>query len=156
MVLILCKIAQLHIVNHVCMQVIHVVYWITASWLKWKQVIIWSFWSINWYVFRLKFITFIKIPFDYVISVVVFLMNTSNNSSLAGCCSVEDIKNVVENAIIPCPDNSWCTATCYRDFIFPTCAKKCHIVLRMGYWHPSYYHACVRCFIISVNKSYLL
>lgn len=96
------------------------------------------------------------IPFDYVISVVVFLMNTSNNSSLAGCCSVEDIKSVVENAIIPCPDNSWCTATCYRDFIFPTCAKKCHIVLRMGYWRPSYYHACVRCFIISVNESYLL
>lgn len=63
----------------------------------------------------------------------VFLMNASNNSSLAGCCSVEDINNVVENAIIPCPDNLWCTATCYRDFIFPTCAKQCHIVLRMGY-----------------------
>lgn len=65
-----------------------------------------------------------QIPFDYVISVVVLLMNASNNSSVAGCCSVKDINNVVENAIIPCPDNSWCTAMCYRNFIFPTDAKK--------------------------------
>lgn len=40
--------------------------------------------SKNYYIHK-------KIPFDYVISVVVFLMNASNNSSSTGCCSVEDI-----------------------------------------------------------------
>lgn len=68
-------------------------------------------------------------------------------SSLAGCCSVEDINNVVENAIIPCPDNSWWELRITVILYSLQVSNKCPIVVRMGYWRPSYYHACVRCLI---------
>lgn len=131
MVFILCKIAQLHIDTHFCMQVIHVVYLNNSFVIKMRAGYHMKF-LVNQLV-RIsskKYYIHTKYP---LIMLSVFLMNASNNSSLAGCCSVEDINNVVENAIIPCPDNSWCSATCYRDFIFPTGAKMCHIVVRMGY-----------------------
>lgn len=117
MVFILCKIAQLHIVTHFCMQVIHVVYLNNSFVIKMKAGYHMKF-LVNQLV-RIsskKYYIHTKYP---LIMLSVFLMNASNNSSLAGCCSVEDINNVVENAIIPCPDNSWCTATCYRDFYIP-------------------------------------
>lgn len=78
MVLILCKIAQLHIVTHFCIHVIHVGHLNNSFVIKMKacyymkllvnQLVRIS--SENYYIQQ--------IPFDYVISVVVFLMNASN------------------------------------------------------------------------------
>lgn len=82
-------------------------------------------------------------------------MNASNNSSSAGCCSVEDINNVVENAIIPCPDNSWRTATFYRNFIFPTGAKNVSYSCEDGILTPQLLSCMRKVFNISVNDSCL-
>lgn len=55
---------------------------------------------------------------------------------LADCCSVENVKNVVKNAIVSCPYNSWCKATCYRDFIFPSGVIEMSSYCKDGVWTP--------------------
>lgn len=57
-------------------------------------------------------------------------------TGLADCCSVENVKNVVKNAIVSCPDNSWCKATCYRDFIFPSGVIEMSSYCEDGVWTP--------------------
>lgn len=95
------------------------------SWLKWKHFFIWCFWSNrlvnissrNYFTHKYSYcvVTY------YVIIVVVVLINTCTFfTGFVGCCSVENLNNVVENAIVSCQDNLWCKATCYRGYIFRT------------------------------------
>lgn len=72
----------------------------------------------------------------HAVNYIAFIMNTDFFTGLAACCSVENINNVVENAIVSCSDNSWCTATCYRDFIFPTGFEKVSYSCKNRIWTP--------------------
>lgn len=56
--------------------------------------------------------------YNNAINVVAFLMNTGPFvTGFASFCSVENVNDVVENAIVSCLDYSWCTATCYSGYI---------------------------------------
>lgn len=42
----------------------------------------------------------------------------------------------MENAIVTCSDNSWYTATCHRNYIFPTGFEKVSYSCEDGIWTP--------------------
>nr|XP_034332903.1 uncharacterized protein LOC105333663 [Crassostrea gigas] len=73
------------------------------------------------------------------------------STGFAGCCSIENINNVVENANVSCSENL-CTAQCYRDFIFPTGLKDVSYNCTDGVWTPSL-SSCKRLPVVSITYS---
>lgn len=74
------------------------------------------------------------------------------STGVASCCSVENIHDVVENAIISCSDNLWSTATCYRGFIFSTGFEKVAYSCKDGIWTPLL-SSCKRLPVVSITYS---
>lgn len=108
-----------------------------SSCLKWRHFIIWCFWSNrlvsitykNYYIHKYSYrlcnhCSWVFNKYWYIFT------------GFVGCCSVENLNNVVENAIVSCPGNSWCKVTCYRGYIFRTGREVQSFGCQDGKWTP--------------------
>lgn len=92
-----------------------------SSWLKWKHFIIWCFWSNR--LVSISSRNYFTHRYSYWLCnncSCVFNEYWYIFTGFVCCCSVENLNNVVENAIVSCQDNLRCKATCYRGYIFRT------------------------------------
>lgn len=71
------------------------------------------------------------------------------------CCSVENLNNVVENAIVSCQDNLRCKATCYRGYIFRTGREVQSFSCKDRKWTPLL-SSCKRKFLFYHSVSFLI
>lgn len=108
------------------------------SWIKWKHFILWCFWSNplvrisstrNYYIHKNTY--WLGYHCSLVFNKYWYIFHR-----FCRCCFSENVNTVEENAFVSCSNNSWCTATCYRGYIFPTGLGEESFSCQDGMWTP--------------------